>query len=258
MSTCLPSRPGFASLLGLARSLLMYYAVPGRARGWRRFYSQFVSPDDLCFDLGAHVGNRSAALLALGAHVVALEPQPLFAAALRRLHGRNPRLTLLPLAAGEQAGEAEMLVSQRTPTVSTLSADWVGEVSRTPGFASVDWDQRVKVAVTTLDELVRQHGQPVFCKIDIEGHELQVLHGLGVAIKLISFEYVPAAMNRAYACLERLSQLGDYRFNLMTSEVPKLALPAWVNASELRAELERIPPMARAGEVYARLEKPSR
>jgi FkbM family methyltransferase len=236
----------------------MYYAIPRRARGWRRCYSQFVSAGDVCFDLGAHVGNRTAALLALGARVVALEPQPLPAATLRRLHGRNPRLNLLQLAVGERAGEASMLVSARTPTVSTLSADWAGEVSRTPGFAGVDWGQRVAVKVTTLDELIREFGVPVFCKIDVEGFELEVLRGLSSAIPLISFEYVPAAKGRALACLDRLAELGDYSFNLMTSEVPKLALANWVGASELKVELGRMPHTARAGEVYARLVAPSR
>jgi FkbM family methyltransferase len=236
----------------------MYYAIPGRARRWRSFYSQFVSAGDVCFDLGAHVGNRSAALLALGACVVALEPQPLFAAVLRRLYGRNSHFTLLEQAAGQQAGKASMLISTRTPTVSTLSADWASEVSRTPGFADVDWSERVDVQVTTLDALIREYGEPVLCKVDVEGYELGVLRGLSSTIPLISFEYVPAAMPRAYACLDRLAELGNYRFNLMTSEEPTLALTAWVSGSQLRTELERIPANARAGEVYAKLDAPSR
>lgn len=245
-------------MLGLARSLLMYYAVPGRGRGWRRFYSQFVSPGDLCFDLGAHVGNRSAALLALGARVVALEPQPLPAAVLRRLYSRRPAFTLLQLAAGGRAGAADMLVSRRAPTVSTLSAGWAAQVGSTPGFASVAWDARTAVKLTTLDALIAQYGLPVLCKIDVEGYELEVLRGLKHPISLISFEYIPAVMTAALDCMEYLSALGDYTFNLMESEVPKLALPAWVSAPELAARLGSIPQHARAGEVYARLRAASR
>ncbi len=251
-------RPGLAAALGLARSLLMYYAIPGRARGWRRFYSHFVSAGDLCFDLGAHVGNRSAALLALGARVVALEPQPLPAAALRRLHGRNPRLTLLPLAAGRTAGRAELLVSRRAPTVSTLSALWAEQVAATPGFANIAWDQRLEVRLTTLDALIAEYGLPALCKIDVEGYELDVLQGLSQPIALISFEYIPAVMPAALACLERLAALGNYQFNLMRSEAPQLALPAWVSAEELAARLRQIPAHGRAGEVYALLEAANR
>lgn len=251
-------RPGLAAALGLARSLLMYYAIPGRARGWRRFYSSFVSAGDLCFDIGAHVGNRSAALLALGARVVALEPQPLPAAALRRLHGRNPRLTLLPLAAGRTAGRAELLVSRRAPTVSTLSAGWAEQVAATPGFANIAWDQRVGVQLTTLDALIAEYGLPVLCKIDVEGYEEDVLHGLSHSIPLISFEYIPAVMPAALACLDRLGALGSYKFNVMTSETPRLALPAWGTAAEMAAFLRQIPVHNRAGEVYALLDTANR
>jgi FkbM family methyltransferase len=235
---------------------LIYYAIPGRARSWRRLYSQFVSPGDLCFDIGAHVGNRSAALLALGARVVALEPQPLPAAALRWLHGRNPRLTLLPQAAGAQPGRLPLLISRRNPTLSTLSPSWAAEVGATPGFAGADWDARLEVEVTTLDVLIAQHGQPVLCKIDVEGYELDVLKGLSRPLALISFEYIPAVMGSALDCVSHLDALGDYEFNLMTSETPRLALPEWASASQLAGRLRQIPAAARAGEVYARLRQP--
>lgn len=39
-----------------------------------RFYANFIRKDDLCFDVGANLGNRVASLLAAGARVVAIEP----------------------------------------------------------------------------------------------------------------------------------------------------------------------------------------
>nr|HMT20580.1 hypothetical protein [Promineifilum sp.] len=60
---------------GVLRSLAIYYA-PGRVRRLTHFYTPFIRPDDLCFDVGAHVGNRIAAWRRLGARVVAVEPQP--------------------------------------------------------------------------------------------------------------------------------------------------------------------------------------
>ena len=69
--------------LGLIRSLAVYHAVPLRQPRLRRLYAKFAGPGDLAFDLGAHVGNRTRALAALGCRVVALEPQPDFARLLR-------------------------------------------------------------------------------------------------------------------------------------------------------------------------------
>jgi len=40
----------------------------------QKFYNQFISPNDLVFDIGANVGNRTRPLLNIGAKVVAVEP----------------------------------------------------------------------------------------------------------------------------------------------------------------------------------------
>jgi len=240
------------ALLALARSLLMYYAIPRRAAGWRKLYGLFISPGDLCFDLGAHVGNRSAAMLALLARVVAVEPQPDYAQVLRRFYGRNPKFTLVNAAVGRQSGHARLLVSTRNPTVSTLSLDWVTEVSTSPGFADVAWDTHLDTEMITLDGLISAHGLPAFCKIDVEGSELDVLLGLSQSIPALSYEYIPAAIDRALQCMQRLGQLAAYRFNLVEGERPHFAFADWVEPSILAARLESLPRTNRAGEVFAR------
>ena len=58
-------------IIGLLRSLAIYHAIPLRQRRLRRLYAQLVSPGDLVFDLGAHAGNRTRALAAMGCRVVA-------------------------------------------------------------------------------------------------------------------------------------------------------------------------------------------
>jgi FkbM family methyltransferase len=236
----------------------MYYAIPGRAAGWRRLYGQFVSPGDLCFDVGAHVGNRTGALLAIGARVVAVEPQPLIANTLRRLYGSNPRLTLVGSAVANQTGKAEMLTSTRTPTVSTLSRDWTKQMKQTASFSEVQWDAKTPVDVTTLYALITQFGNPVFCKLDIEGYEHEALMGLSYPIRTISFEYLPGAKDRSQACLERLTELGDYQFILIKGEYPRFAIPNWISSTELNSILLDIPANGRAGEVYARLKEEGR
>src|SRR3989304_4794090 len=71
-------RPGrrWRTRRGLLRSLLIYYGVPFKLRRLADLFRTFVKPGDLCFDVGAHVGDRTRALRRLGARVVAIEPQP--------------------------------------------------------------------------------------------------------------------------------------------------------------------------------------
>ncbi|MBU2026286.1 MAG: FkbM family methyltransferase, partial [Proteobacteria bacterium] len=53
------------------------------------FYRRFFRPGELCFDVGANRGNRTAILADLGARVICIEPQPSCVRELRKRFGRN-------------------------------------------------------------------------------------------------------------------------------------------------------------------------
>lgn len=230
----------------------MYYGQPFRHRRLVGFYSQFVSSGDLCFDLGAHLGNRTRAWLGLGARVVAIEPQPLCVDWLRRWFGDNPDVELVPKAVGAEPGEATMWLSRLTPTVSTLSSSWRSAVGESPGFSGVRWQESTKVEVTTMDELIAEYGVPSFCKIDVEGAELEVLQGCTVALPALSFEFIPVAGEAALGCIGRLEELGRYEFQYGVGEPPRLQADRWLSSEEITAVLARMAPEAGSGDVYAR------
>lgn len=239
--------------LGLIRSLIIYWR-PGRQRGLRRLYRPMVSPGDLVFDIGAHLGDRSVAFAALGARVVALEPQPAVARWLIRIVGGNERITVRTEAVGRTTGTGSLAVSRRTPTVSSLSDSWRGSVSRlNPGFRGVRWQESVEVPVITLDELIDVHGPPAFCKIDVEGLEADVLEGLSHAIPAISFEFVAGDLPTAAACVRRLSALGSYELNAAEGEGRTLLFDEWRTPEQMTAWLESGAAGASSGDVYARL-----
>jgi FkbM family methyltransferase len=242
---------------GLARSLWMYYGKPGQGRRLRAFYAELVRPGDLCFDIGAHVGNRTRCFRALGARVVAVEPQPRLAAFLRRILNGDPGVTLVEEAIGAAPGELELLVSARTPTVSTGSRAFLDAVGKVPSFAWVAWDERVRVPVTTLDALIARFGVPAFVKVDVEGMEAEVLAGLSRPVPALSFEVIPAFKENALACLDRLAALGRWRFNVSIGERQSWLFAPWVGADAIRGWLDRLAPEADSGDVYARLDAPS-
>lgn len=240
-------------MVGFLRSLLIYYAVPGRLRQIQRFYAPFIRPGDLCFDVGAHVGNRVWAWRRLGARVVAIEPQPALMRWLRLVYGRSPHVHLLPIALAGQPGEQTLYISRRHPTVTTLSPEWITAVQQDASFARVQWETAVTVPVSTLDALIAEYGLPAFCKIDVEGYEAEVLRGLSQPLPALSFEYVPAALDVAHACLEQLARLGTYEFNWSEGESHRWQSARWLPAAEMEKQLAHLEQIASSGDIYGRL-----
>jgi len=247
---------GLATLqrgIGIVRSAAIYRGQPWKRRRALALYREFIRPGDLCFDIGAHLGDRLGYFLALGARVVAAEPQPPLMAVLRRLYGRNLAVTLVPAALGAAPGEATLRLDPLNPTVATLSRDWTERLAASAAFARVHWRKTLTVPVTTLDTLIDRHGIPRFTKIDVEGFEGEVLAGLNHVLPALSVEYVTASREPALQALDRLASLGTYAFNRSPGESLRLLHDRWLSAGEMAKELRQLPAQAGSGDIYGRL-----
>jgi FkbM family methyltransferase len=242
----------FDRALGLARSLAIYHAIPFRQRRLRHLYGTFVRDGDLVIDVGAHAGNHVRALAALGCRVIAIEPQPDFARVLRLLFGRSSNVTILERGVSDRPGRAQLSISDRTPTVTSLSPDWRDARASDDDFARVRWNRTIDVDVTTLDALSAEYGAPAFIKLDVEGSEPAALGGLSRPVPALAFEYVPRALDRVEACLDRLRALDRYVYNWSPGESYRFAGTSWLEGPELLQSLRGPEAQRRSGDVYAR------
>ncbi|MGI9409472.1 MAG: FkbM family methyltransferase [Hyphomicrobiaceae bacterium] len=239
------------ALRGLFRSLRVYHGSPERAADMDALYRRFMQPGALAFDIGSHVGDRISSFRRIGAKVVALEPQPLAYRALRLIHGRDSSVTLVQAACGRHDGAIELFVNSANPTVSTVSKEFTHAADGAEGWEGQYWDQAINVRCVTLDQLVRQYGEPQFVKVDVEGFEADVLGGLSTALPALSFEFTTIQRDVAMRCLERLSSLGQYEFNVALGESQRLEFTSDVDFDEISGYLGQLPHEANSGDVYA-------
>lgn len=197
--------------------------------------AQCLLPGDVVFDIGANNGDKAAALLSRGVKVVCIEPQPACVEVLNNRFQAHPNISIVPKGLGSRPGIMLMHINSRVPVLSTLSTDWMKG-----RFANQTWDQTLDVAITTLDEMVRQHGSPRYAKIDVEGFEYEVLCGLSRRVGVISFEFTEEFFGNAERSLAYLQNLGYSRFNFSLGERVDFALGQWSDAARLCTVLKDI------------------
>jgi FkbM family methyltransferase len=183
------------------------------------FYAPFISPGDLCFDIGSNIGMKTEVFLKLGAQVVAFEPQP---SCLRETAARcspTQHLTTVNAAIGAVSSTMPMYVAKHH-TSSSLIADWVGDVQEV-----------IQVPVMTLDQAIDRYGLPHFCKIDVEGYEMEVLKGLSHAISVLTLEYHldEREIRKTLECMDYLSCLGELSVNVTLGDEPGFHWSHWID-----------------------------
>lgn len=152
------------------------------------------SPPKVFFDVGANYGLHSLRLLAHGVRVVSFEPNPechRFFLECCHANGLSPEI--VPIAVGADTGWATLTVpvdrSYLGSIVPGVSERWEGDVTR------------FDVPLTSLDHFVAERRVvPDLVKIDVEGGELDVLHGaeglLAHACPVVIFESWPSPLER--------------------------------------------------------------
>ena len=216
----------------------------------RQFFSKFIKRGDLCFDIGANIGNRTEIFTRLGATVIAVEPQEVCAKEIDFKYKGKPNVVVIQKAVGAKEGLTEIMINTGCNCCSSLSKEWIGCAS-SGRLAGSKWDRKEMVQVTTLDKLINEYGLPKFCKIDVEGFEFEVIKGLSSPIRSMSLEFHAEFLEPTISSIKKLSDLGLNWFNYSVAESMILSLKKWVNANDICDILKDIPDKGIYGDLYA-------
>lgn len=187
------------------------------------------------FDIGANDGFKTDVFLRLGARVVAVEPDESNLEILKGKFLKNrifPKpVTIENKAVSNSSGRMAMFVESAGSALNTLSPKWADRLrnDETRFGRHFSFAAKKVVETTTLECLIARHGLPSYIKIDVEGHELNVLQGLKRPVPYLSFEVnLPEFKEEGLKCVDLLHQLApEGEFNYVADCRTGLMLQSW-------------------------------
>jgi FkbM family methyltransferase len=145
----------------------------------------------LLFDVGAHIGEYTEEFLKRfpNGRSFAFEPSPVHLTILRGQLSASPRVRIFPVGLGFEVSSKTLYKDKDVSGLASLTR-------RRLAHMKIEMDCVESISIRTLDDVVIETG--VTCidllKIDVEGHDLDVLKGSTNAmekglIKLVQFEF---------------------------------------------------------------------
>lgn len=179
---------------------------------------------DLIFDLGAHKGEDTFFYLKKGFRVVAVEAMPQFCALLeQRFPDYSGQLKVLNVAVSDKTGPIDFYVNETNSVWGSVNPYLVAR-NKMFGAGKV---HAIKVETRSLRSIISDFGVPHYCKIDIEGNDLEALKSL-IDSKdrppYISIESEKRDWNALLDELVTLRALGYSRFKIVDQSLIHLQI----------------------------------
>lgn len=163
----------------------------------RGLYQQGIRPQTV-IDVGANVGQFAVACSRWfpSAEIFAFEPNPQCAARLTSNLRGVRKVSIFPVALGNEEGIAKFHVNAHTHSSSVLP---LGE-RHCSAFPEATETETIEVKINRLDALLSESQMqgPVLLKLDVQGYEVEVLKGAQAVLRRVDYLVVEMSFEPMY------------------------------------------------------------
>ncbi|MBF0176834.1 MAG: FkbM family methyltransferase [Magnetococcales bacterium] len=161
---------------GISRTLLLFGS---RELDHKIILEEVLKPGMTVFDIGANIGYyvlMEQGLIGPQGRIVAIEPSPANAELLKKNLALNgcPQVTLLACAVSDRHDRQTFHLAAQS-NLNTFHPVGSGTTHLT--------GKTIDVETITVPELLPEHGAPDLIRMDVEGHEVEVINGLVDAVE---------------------------------------------------------------------------
>ena len=176
-----------------------------------QFHKKFLTDDELIFDLGANMGEKSNIFSYFTKRIILYEPEETLYNLLKLRFRRNKNIFINNLVVSDKSQEILFYSIPGNEAYSSIIKNYNKNFIH---LQRSDVIEKRKIS-TTLNAEIEKFGLPSYIKIDCEGSEKLILKNLDYKIKKISFEAnLPNFLNETLDIIDIFKNKFNSLFNL--------------------------------------------
>ena len=176
------------------------------------FHKKFLNEDNqLIFDLGANMGDKSHIFLNFSKNLILYEPEEKFIKSLHLRFRKYNKVKIRNFVVYDEVREINFYSALNRESHSSTIKGYL------KNFDDMDNKKTIlkKKISTTLNNEIDLFGIPFYCKVDCEGSEYKILKNLNHKINIISFEAnLPNFFQNTLDIVEGMESKFSSKFNL--------------------------------------------